>query len=295
LIQEYRDKFANPYIAAERGFIDEVIEPRTTRLRLITARQLLKTNATRIPKKHGNIHFRTKYTMKRIFVANRGEIAVDHSRCRELGITAVIGYSDADRRSLAVRLADEAYRIGPAPSSESYLNIPRLMEMIAETHCDAVHPGYGFLAERAGFAAECEKAGVTFIGPRSEIIDLMGDKTRRAGDPQVRNAGSSGNDGTANRPRSGARIRRRIRLSGHDQSGGRRRRQGNGWREIILSWKTDSMAQSEAQAAFGDSSVYIEKKIEHPHHVEVQVLGDHFGNVIHLGERECSSRDVTRK
>src|SRR5262245_31640719 len=117
--------------------------------------------------------------MKRVFIANRGEIAVRLIRaCRELGLTAVVGYSDADRASLAVRLADEAHRLGPAPSSESYLNIPRLLEVIREANCDAVHPGYGFLSERAVFAKACEDAGVTFVGPRSEIIDLMGDKTR---------------------------------------------------------------------------------------------------------------------
>ena len=117
--------------------------------------------------------------MKRIFIANRGEIAVRIIRaCRESHITAVIGYSEADRSSLAVRLADEAILLGPSPSPESYLNIPRIIECIKQTKCDAVHPGYGFLSERAAFAKACEDAGIIFVGPSSQIIDLMGDKTR---------------------------------------------------------------------------------------------------------------------
>ena len=229
--------------------------------------------------------------MKRIFIANRGEIAVRIIRaCRELGLAPVVGYSDADRTSLAVRLADEAYRIGSSPASESYLNIPVLIRAMTETRCDAVHPGYGFLAERSAFAAACEKAGITFIGPSSQVIETMGDKilARRA----VHSAGTPVVPGTmepilnlqqalsfANE--AGFPVMIKAVAGG----GGKGMRFARNEKELKDGFQ---LAQSEAAAAFGDSSVYLEKRIENPHHVEVQVLADHHGNVIHLGERECS-------
>jgi len=229
--------------------------------------------------------------MKKIFIANRGEIAVRIIRaCRELGITSVIGYSDADRASLAVRMADEAYRIGPPASAESYLNIPVLIETIKRTNCDAVHPGYGFLSERPAFAAACEENGITFIGPKSKIIDLMGDKTR------ARRAVSKANmpvvPGTMEPIQDAAEAKKIATEFGFPvmikaAAGGG----GKGLRVVNSATELESaiqIAQSEAQSAFGDSSIYIEKKIESPHHVEIQVIADHHGNVVYLGERECS-------
>ncbi len=229
--------------------------------------------------------------MKRIFIANRGEIAVRIIRaCREMRLTAVVGYSDADRTSLAVRLADEAYRIGPASSLESYLNIPRLIEMMLETKCDAVHPGYGFLAERSAFAAACQEAGITFIGPRSEIIEMMGDKIRAR--RVVQDAGTPVVPGTMEPLSDIQEAHLFARKAGFPLmikavagGGGKGMRLARNSSELEEGFR---LAQSEAGAAFGDSSVYIEKKIENPHHVEVQVLADQHGNVIHLGERECS-------
>jgi len=229
--------------------------------------------------------------MQRIFIANRGEVAVRIIRaCRELGITAVVGYSDPDRASLAVRLSDEAYRIGAAPSSESYLNIPRLIELMKETRCDAVHPGYGFLSERAAFAAACEREGITFIGPRSEIIDLMGDKTRarqavqKAGIPVVPGAMEPLRDvNEAIQVANGIGFPVMIKAAAGGGGKGMRLARNSG--ELEEGFR---LAQSEAQSAFGDPSLYLERRIERPHHVEVQILADHHGTVLHLGERECS-------
>ncbi|MCI0416587.1 acetyl-CoA carboxylase biotin carboxylase subunit [bacterium] len=229
--------------------------------------------------------------MKRIFIANRGEIAVRVIRaCREMHLTAVVGYSDADRASLAVRLADEAYQIGPASSLESYLNIPRLIEVMQETQCDAVHPGYGFLAERSAFAAACEEAGITFIGPRSKVIEMMGNKIRArlavhaSGTPVVPGTMEPLKDiHQAHRFAEGAGFPLMIKAVAG--GGGKGMRLARNSMELEEGFR---LAQSEAGSAFGDSSVYLEKKIENPHHVEVQILADHQGNIIHLGERECS-------
>jgi acetyl-CoA carboxylase, biotin carboxylase subunit len=230
-------------------------------------------------------------TMKRIFIANRGEIAVRIIRaCRESGITAVVGYSEADRGSLAVRLADEAILLGPSPSSESYLNIPRIIECIKQTKCDAVHPGYGFLSERAAFAKACEDAGIIFIGPSSHIIDLMGDKTRAR--QAVTKAGTPVVPGTL-KPIENSQEALRIAndfglpvmIKAAAGGGGKGLRTVEYLSELEAAFR---VAQSEAMAAFGDSSIYLEKKIEQPHHVEIQILADQHHNVIHLGERECS-------
>lgn len=210
--------------------------------------------------------------------------------CREMRLTAVVGYSDADRTSLAVRLADEAYRIGPASSLESYLNISRLMEVMQRTKCDAVHPGYGFLAERSAFAAACEKAGIVFIGPRSEVIELMGDKIRAR--RRIQDTGTPVVPGTMEPLKDLDQARLFAEEAGFPLmikavagGGGKGMRLARNNLELEEGFR---LAQSEAGSAFGDSSIYLEKKIENPHHVEVQVLADHHGNVIHLGERECS-------
>jgi acetyl-CoA carboxylase biotin carboxylase subunit len=229
--------------------------------------------------------------MTRIFVANRGEIAVRIVRaCREMGITSVVGYSEADRGSLAVRYADEACLLGPAPSSESYLNIPRIVAAIRDTRCDAVHPGYGFLSERSAFAAACEQADITFIGPRSESIELMGEKTRarnaaaKAGLPVVPGT-MQPLQNVEEAVETAEEFGYPVMIKAAAGGGGKGMRMARNRNELEHGFR---IAQSEALAAFGDSSVYLEKKIENPHHVEVQVLGDHFGNMIHLGERECS-------
>ena len=229
--------------------------------------------------------------MKRIFIANRGEIAVRIIRaCREMGLTAIVGFSDADRTSLGVRLADEAYRIGPASSMESYLNIPRLIEIMQEKQCDAVHPGYGFLAERSAFAAACEQAGILFIGPRSEVIELMGDKIRAR--RRIQATGTPVVPGTMEPLQDVQQARLFAEEAGFPLmikavagGGGKGMRLARNHLELEEGFR---LAQSEAGSAFGDSSVYLEKKVENPHHVEIQVLADHHGNVIHLGERECS-------
>lgn len=229
--------------------------------------------------------------MKRIFIANRGEIAVRIIRaCRELGLTSVIGFSEADRPSLAVRLADEAYLIGPPPASESYLNIERLIQVIQSSKCDAVHPGYGFLSERAAFAEACERAGITFIGPSSRVIDLMGDKTRARRAAQA--AGTPVVPGTMEDLRDLEEAKRIANELGYPVmikaaagGGGKGLRAAGDPRKLEEAFR---LAKSEAESAFGDPSVYIEKKILDPHHVEVQLLADESGKVIHLGERECS-------
>jgi len=229
--------------------------------------------------------------MKRIFIANRGEIAVRIIRaCREMGLCAVVGYSDADRTSLAVRLADEAYRIGPAPALESYLNIPKLIEVMQENRCDAVHPGYGFLSERAAFARACEQAGIIFIGPRSDVIEIMGDKIRAR--QAVNRAGTPVVPGTMEPLTSmkaanafAKEVGFPLMIKAVAGGGGKGMRVARNSAELEEGFR---LARSEAGSAFGDPAIYLEKKIENPHHVEVQVLGDHYGSVIHLGERECS-------
>jgi acetyl-CoA carboxylase biotin carboxylase subunit len=228
---------------------------------------------------------------KKVLVANRGEIAVRIIRaCQELGIQAVAVYSEADRSALHVRRAQEAHRLGPAPSSESYLRIDRILDVARRSGADAVHPGYGFLAENAEFARACQEQGLTFIGPRSETIALMGEKTsaRRvaveAGVPVVPGSLSPLDDAEAIR-REASRIGFPLMLKAAAGGGGK------GLRLVARSEDLDAAvdrARSEARSAFGDDSVYLEKAIERPRHVEIQVLADHHGAVVHLFERECS-------
>lgn len=229
--------------------------------------------------------------IRKILIANRGEIAVRVIRtCKEMGIKTIAVYSDADRKSLHVRYADEAYHIGPSPSNESYLNIPKIMAVAKKANANAIHPGYGFLSENATFAEECKKAGVVFIGPSSHAIRTMGDKITarkvmiKAGVPVV--PGMDLPEVTPGLPALvGEKIGYPVMVKATAGGGGKGMRLVKTPDELIHAVES---AQSEAGAAFGNSLVYIEKYIESPHHIEFQVLGDNHGNVIHLYERECS-------
>ena len=228
---------------------------------------------------------------KKILIANRGEIAVRVMRaCREMGIATVALYSDADRKALHVRYADEAYRIGPAPSTESYLRIDRVLDAARRSGAEAIHPGYGFLSENAQFARSCQVAGVVFIGPPAAAMELMGSKTssRQA----LLGAGLPVVPGTDHNLESLDEVQRAAEKIGYPimlkaSAGGG----GKGMRLVDSPLQLESAlrnARSEAQNAFNDPSVYIEKYIQQPHHVEIQVLGDLHGNLVYLGERECS-------
>ena len=227
----------------------------------------------------------------KILVANRGEIAVRIIRaCRDLGVPAVAVYSEADRAALHVRLADEAYLLGPAPSRESYLHVDRVLDVARRSRADAIHPGYGFLAENAAFARACEDAGLTFIGPRSETIALMGEKTsaRRlaveAGVPVVPGTLQPVTDAAALEAEA-ARIGFPLMLKAAAGGGGKGLRLV-ARREDLAS--AAERARGEALSAFGDDSLYLEKAIQRPRHIEIQVLADHHGRTVHLFERECS-------
>ncbi len=229
--------------------------------------------------------------LRRVLVANRGEIAVRIIRaCHEEGLESVAVYSEADRSSLHVQLADQGFELGPAPAAESYLNIERLLKAADETGADAIHPGYGFLAESADFAEAVHRAGLTFVGPSADALRIMGNKTEarlqmaRAGVPVV--PGSAGPTGTVHEALDAAsEIGYPVLLKAVAGGGGR------GMRSVDCSEDLErefERASSEARSAFGDGAVYVERLIERPRHVEIQVLGDRFGNVLHLGERECS-------
>jgi acetyl-CoA carboxylase biotin carboxylase subunit len=228
---------------------------------------------------------------RKILIANRGEIAVRVLRaCRELEIATVAVYSEADAAALHVRLADEAHLIGPAPSSESYLRIERIIEAARASGAEAIHPGYGFLAENADFARACAAAGLTFIGPPPEAMELMGSKinARRAAIA----AGAPVVPGTTEPLRSAeeagetaARFGYPVMLKAAAGGGGKGMRLVANADEIASAFEA---AQSEAQAAFGDAAVYLEKAVERPRHIEIQVFADGRGRTVHLGERECS-------
>jgi acetyl-CoA carboxylase, biotin carboxylase subunit len=226
----------------------------------------------------------------RVLIANRGEVAVRIIRaCHELGIEAVAVYSTADRDSLHVRLADEAVHIGPPPAAQSYLNVPSLVAAATTTGCDAVHPGWGFLAEKAEFAAACEDNDVAFVGPRPESIEIMGDKIRakqaaaEAGLPLV--PGSNG-AATLDQARAlAADVGFPLLLKASAGGGGRGMRLVNAPDELEGAFRT---AAAEAEAAFSDGSLYVERAIVGARHVEIQVLGDGEGEALTLGERDCS-------
>src|SRR6201987_5943334 len=228
---------------------------------------------------------------QKILVANRGEIGLRIiCACKELGISTVAVYSEADRNSLHVRFADEAVCIGPPRSSESYLNIPQVISAAEITNVDAIHPGYGFLSENANFAKVCEASEITFIGPRPEIIEMMGEKDRarrevkQAGLPTIR--GSDGAvEGEEQLAKEAAKIGYPLILKAVAGGGGRGMRVVRKQDELLAAYET---ARREAQHAFGNPDVYAERFLEHPRHIEFQVLGDQHGKIIHLGERECS-------
>src|SRR6266481_4868532 len=228
---------------------------------------------------------------QKILVANRGEIALRViCACKELGISTVAVYSEADRNALHVRFADEAVCIGPPRSSESYLNIPQVISAAEITNVDAIHPGYGFLSENANFAKVCEASEITFIGPRPEIIEMMGEKDRArrevksAGLPTI--PGSDGAiEGEEQLAKEAAKIGYPLILKAVAGGGGRGMRVVRKQEELLAAYET---ARSEAQQAFGTPDVYAERFIENPRHIEFQVLGDQHGKIIHLGERECS-------
>jgi len=228
--------------------------------------------------------------LKKVLVANRGEVAVRIVRaCRELGLETVSVYSDVDRSALHVRQADESYLLGPALPSESYLSIPRIIEVAKRSGADAVHPGYGFLAENADFARACREAGLTFVGPTPEVIERMGNKVaaremvQAAGIPVAPGTGPGLDDAAlhAEAERIGYPLMVKATAGGG----------GKGMRVVRSAVELpDALAAAryEAQAAFGDGTVYLEGIVKGARHIEFQILGDQQGNIIHLGDRECS-------
>ena len=228
---------------------------------------------------------------KKILIANRGEIAVRIVRaCREMGIVSVAVFSDADRKALHVRMADEAYYLGESAPSESYLNIEKLLDAAKKSGAQALHPGYGFLAESPRFVKSCEKAGICFIGPGSEAIEIMGKKT--ASRSAMKNAGVPIVPGTL-KPISdekelvlaAEKTGYPILLKAASGGGGKGLRRVEKASDLLSAFR---LAQSEARSSFDDSSVYIEKYVEEPHHIEIQILADNHGRTVYLGERECS-------
>jgi len=228
---------------------------------------------------------------RKILIANRGEIAVRILRaCRELGIRTAVVFSEADRSSLHVRLADEAYPIGPAPSRESYLRIDKIMDIVKRTGCDAIHPGYGFLAENSALPRACAEAEITFIGPSAEAMEALGEKTagrqlaRRAEVPTV-----PGTNDPIDDPQQAQELARNIGypvlLKAVAGGGGKGMRLVSNHAEFAAGFRD---ASSEALHAFGNASVYLEKYLEKPRHIEIQILADAHGRVVSLGERECS-------
>lgn len=228
---------------------------------------------------------------KKILIANRGEIALRIIRtCKEMGIRTVAVYSTADKESLHVRFADEAVCIGPPPSRDSYLNIPRIIAAAEITNADAIHPGYGFLSENSRFSAICAQHGIKFIGATPEQIDAMGDKAnakdtmKRAGVPTI-----PGSEGLLENVEHGKREAKEIGYPVIIKATA-----GGGGRGMRIVWKEEDLqkafetAQAEAGAAFGNDGLYMEKYIEEPRHIEIQVAGDQYGKACHLSERDCS-------
>lgn len=236
--------------------------------------------------------------LKKILIANRGEIAVRIIRaCRELGIRTVAVYSEIDKNSLHKELADEAVCIGPAPSKKSYLNVKAIIEAACLTGCDGIHPGYGFLSENSSFAKMCDEIGIKFIGPTYKMIELMGNKSKaketmkKAGVPVV-----PGSDGLVDNVLEAIKVALRIGypviLKASSGGGGKGIRIAYNEKELV---KFYDLVRQEAKISFNDDSIYIEKFIENPRHIEVQVIADEHGNVIHLGERDCTVQRNNQK
>ena len=236
--------------------------------------------------------------LKKILIANRGEIAVRIIRaCREMGIRTVAIYSEADKNALHKTLADEAICIGPAQSAKSYLNIKAIIETACLTGADSIHPGFGFLSENANFAKICKEIGIKFIGPSSELIELLGNKSqaketmKKAGVPVV-----PGSDGLITSKEQAVQIAEKIKypvmLKASAGGGGRGIRIAHNKEELE---KNYDLVKQEAKISFNDDSIYLEKFIEKPRHVEIQILADEHGNCIHLGERDCSIQRRNQK
>lgn len=234
----------------------------------------------------------------KILIANRGEIAVRIIRaCKEMGIKTVAVYSEIDRDSVHVHMADEAICIGPAPSKKSYLNIDNIISAALVTKCEAIHPGYGFLSENPMLVDACQSNGIKFIGPNKEHIEKMGNKSEarktmiEAGVPVV-----PGSENSTNEPLEAFKIAKEVgfpvMIKAASGGGGRGMRIVRGEEEFIEKF---NMAKSEASTAFNDDSMYVEKFIEEPRHIEFQILADSYGNIIHLGERDCSLQRRNQK
>lgn len=234
----------------------------------------------------------------KILIANRGEIAVRIIRaCRELGIQTVAVYSEADRDALHMQLADEAICIGPAKATDSYLDMQSILSAAVVTHSQAIHPGFGFLSENSTFATMCKEMNVTFIGPDPETIDQMGNKSNardlmiQAGVPVI-----PGSDGfitdTDKAKKLADKLGYPVMVKAAAGGGGKGIRKVFNSEELVPAFNS---AKNEAKAAFGDDRMYMEKIIEHARHIEVQILGDHYGNIIHLGERDCSLQRNNQK
>ncbi len=228
---------------------------------------------------------------KKILIANRGEIALRIIRtCKEMGIRTVAVYSQADKDSLHVRFADEAVCIGPARSVDSYLKIPNILAAAEITNADAIHPGYGFLSENSDFSAICKEYGIKFIGPEPKMIQKMGDKStakatmKKAGVPTI-----PGSDGLLKNAAEGKKLAKNMKypviLKATAGGGGKGMRLVTEEKEFDAAWES---ATQEAKAAFGNAGLYLEKFVEEPRHVEIQVVGDQFGKVAHLSERDCT-------
>ena len=236
--------------------------------------------------------------LKKILIANRGEIAVRIIRaCRELGIRTVAVYSEIDKNSLHKELAVEAVCIGPAPSNKSYLNVKAIIEAACLTGCDGIHPGYGFLSENSSFAKMCDEIGIKFIGPTHKMIELMGNKSKAK--ETMKNAGVPvvpGSDGLVDNVLEAIKVALRIGypviLKASSGGGGKGIRIAYNEKELV---KFYDLVRQEAKISFNDDSIYIEKFIENPRHIEVQVMADEHGNVIHLGERDCTVQRNNQK
>ena len=236
--------------------------------------------------------------IRKILIANRGEIAVRIIRaCREMGIATVAVYSEADRNALHVKLADQAVCIGPAPSQKSYLNVKAILEACCLTGADSIHPGYGFLSENVSFAKMCSEMGINYIGPSYELIELMGNKSKaketmkKAGVPVVE--GSEGNVESLQGAKDIAnKIGYPVIMKAVSGGGGKGIRIANSEEELIRYY---DVIRAEAKSAFNDDSIYIEKYIKNPRHIEIQVIADKHGNVAHLGDRDCTVQRKNQK